>query len=124
MTSWFGTLFTKFGKILVSGSTLEAYRHYKIHFGMEIFAVTPSRVCRQILKAQFVGQKMASPPFFGFPIQKWAKNRVFWSKFQFSGSICRKISIFPYKSQYPMNRSLKVLQLRGVWEKLLEQIFF
>ena len=23
-----------------------------------------------------------------------------------------------------MNRSLKVLQLRGVWEKLLEQIFF
>ena len=98
MTSWFGTLFTKFGKILVSGSTLEAHRHYKIHFGMEIFAVTPSRVCRQILKAQFMDQKMAAPPFFGFPIQKWAKNRVFWSKFQFLGPNNRKISIFPYKS--------------------------
>ena len=75
MTSWFGTLFTKFGKILVSGSTLEAHRHYKIHFGMEIFAVTPFRVCRQILKAQFMGQEMTPQPLFGLSIQKWAKNR-------------------------------------------------
>ena len=56
---------------------------------MEIFAA-PSRVCRQILKAQFVGQKMASPPFFGFPIQKCAKNRVFGQNFNFRGQFAGK----------------------------------
>ena len=90
MTSWFGTLFTKFGKILVSGSTLEAHRHYKIHFGMEIFAVTPSRVCRQNMNAQFMSQKMTYWPFFGLPIQKWAKNHVFDQNFNFRGQIADK----------------------------------
>ena len=90
MTSWFGTLFTKFGKILVSGSTLEAHRHYKIHFGMEIFAATPSRVCRQNMNAKFMCQKMAYRPFFGLPIQKWAKIMFFDQNFNFRDQIAEE----------------------------------
>ena len=88
MTSQFGTLFTKLVEILVSGSTLKAYRYCKIHFGMETFAVTPSPVSRQIMNAQFM-------------CQKWAKNHVFDQNFNFRGQIAEKWDFSQIQTNIP-----------------------
>ena len=101
MTSQFGTLFTKLVEILVTRSTLKAYRYCKIHFGLETFAVTPSPVSRQIMKAQFMCKKMAYRPFFGLPIRKWAKNRVFDQNFNFQGQIAEKWEFSQIQTNIP-----------------------
>jgi len=101
MTSQFGTLFTKLVEILVSGSTLKAYRYCKIHFGMETFAVTLSPVSRQIMNAQFMCQKMAYRPFFGRSIQKWAKIMFFDQNFNFWGQIAKKWEFSQIQTNIP-----------------------
>ena len=57
---------------------------------MEIFAVTPSRVCRQNMNAQFMSKKMAYRPFFCLSIQNKAKNHVFDQNFNFRDQIAEK----------------------------------